>query len=191
MPRLVTERRHRHRAQLALAHRSGDPGKIQLTLEQLAQRRTVEQRHRHFAAQAQQAVTDKATGLAQHPRPVATVHLMGMKALPDPGQAAHRLAKMQGPARQADRVDGAGRGADDHRKGILRGIRQQIGNRRQHPDLIRRPRAATGKNQSGDRLAGRSVWRHRGSSESLTCSLAGWRVLLQMLAQLARRSLRL
>ncbi|MNE81569.1 hypothetical protein D3C80_1782310 [compost metagenome] len=110
---------------------------------------------------------------------------MGMKALPDPGQAAHRLAKMQGPARQADRVDGAGRGADDHRKGILRGIRQQIGNRRQHPDLIRRPRAATGKNQPGDRLAGRSVWRHRGSSESLTCR-SGRRAFRWATARLGR-----
>ena len=154
LARLVAESRHRHRTQLPASNRGVNAGKIQLTAEQLAQWRAVQQRHRHITAQPQQAVTDEAPGLTQHARPVTAVHLMGMKALPDRRQTADRLAEMQRPAGQAHGIDGPGRGADDHRKRILRGVREQIGNRCQHPDLIGRTRPTARENQSGHVLVG-------------------------------------
>ena len=58
---------------------------IQLTAEQLAQWRAIQQCNWYITAQPQQTVTHKARGLTQHARPIAAVHLMGMKTLPDRG----------------------------------------------------------------------------------------------------------
>lgn len=106
-------------------------------------------------------MTDKAAGLTQHTRPVTAIHMMGVKPLPDTGQTAHRLGEMQRPAGQPHGVDGPGRRTDDNGKRIARRIRQQVGNRRQHADLIGRTGTATGKNQTRQRRSRRSRLRHR------------------------------
>gem|GEM_PF-4783988 len=145
--RLVAKCRHCYRAQLPLAEGRGDAGKIQFTLEQPGQWRTVEQRNRHLLADTEHAVAEEAAGLAQHAGPVAAVHLIGMKTAPNAAQPPHRLAKMQGAAGEADRIDRARRGADDHRKRIARRVGQQIGDGRQHTNLIGPSCAAAGEDQ--------------------------------------------
>ncbi len=73
---------------------------------------------------------------------------MTAKALPEGCQTLNRTPKIHRPTGKADRVDCAGRGADDHRKRIARTDRQQLGNRRQHTHLMgHRPSPAAGKNQ--------------------------------------------
>jgi len=101
-----------------MAHCRGDAGKIQFALQQPCQWRTVEQRYRHLLADTEHAVAEETACLAQHARPVAAVHLIGMKAAPHGAQPPHRLAKMQGAACEADGIDRARRGADDHRERI-------------------------------------------------------------------------
>src|SRR3990167_1478436 len=59
----ITKGCYRHRTQLAMAHGCSDPTEIQLTPEQISQRRAIEQRHRYLTAQPEQAEADKATGL--------------------------------------------------------------------------------------------------------------------------------
>ena len=153
LPRFVAERGHRHRMQLLARDGFGDAGQVQFFLEQFAQRRTVEQRHRHLSTETEQAVADEAAGLMDHARPVAAQHAVAAKALPELGQAFDGGAKVRGATGQADRIDRPGRGADDHRKRIVRADRQQLGNRRQHPDLISRPSPAAGKNQTCNRFS--------------------------------------
>ncbi|MNS37472.1 hypothetical protein D3C72_696880 [compost metagenome] len=154
---LIAERGDRHRMQLLLCDRFGDATHMQLVVEQIPQRRTVEQRHRNLGTDAEQTVADKAAGLADHPGPVAAQHQMTAKALPECRQAFDGVTKVHRPAGEADGVDRARRGADDHRKRIAGPRRQQFGNRRQHPDLIGRPSPATGKNQPCYRFN----WTHR------------------------------
>lgn len=113
-----------NRSQLAMAHGRSDAGEVQLALQQLTQRRTVEQGHRNIAPQAKQAVANEARRLTQHAGPVAAVHHMGMKALPDRGQAPYGFAELQRATGQANGIDRPGRGPDYHRKGIVRGVRQ-------------------------------------------------------------------
>ena len=120
----IAEGRHRHGPQLSMTHGSRDTGEVQLALQQLTQRRTVEQGHRNIAPQAKQAVANEARRLPQHARPVAAVHHMGVKALPDRGQAPHGFAELQRPTGQANGIDRPGRGPNYHRKGIVRGVRQ-------------------------------------------------------------------
>ncbi|MCY1441402.1 hypothetical protein D9M71_577160 [compost metagenome] len=153
LPRLVAKRRHRDGTQVALADRGGNPGEIHLALQQMAQRTAVEQSHRLTLAQTEQAMSDETKRLADHSGPVGTVHLAGAKALPDPGQALDRLAETQGAAGQPDGIDGARRGTDDHRERVLRALRQQFGDGRQHADLIGGTRPAAGQDQAGDGFA--------------------------------------
>src|SRR3989338_334420 len=105
----VTEGRHRHGAQLTMAHGGGNPAEVQLATEQFGQWRAVEQRHRHLTTQPEQAVADKTTGLAQHAWPITAVHLMSMKALPNAGQPAHGFGEVQRAAGEPHRADSTGR----------------------------------------------------------------------------------
>lgn len=164
LPRLVAERGHRHRAQLALAHRRMNPGKIQLTCQQLMQRPVVQQRHRHPPPQAEQAMAEEARGLAGHARPVAAIDMFGAESLPDRGQALDRLAELQGAASQANGVDGAGGGTDDDRERIAGAVRQQVGDGGQDPDLVGRAGAAPGKDQAGERRTWGKGIGHSGAS---------------------------
>ena len=152
LPGLITKGRHRHRLQVLAADSLVDAVQVQTRLQQVTQGGAIEQRHRHLGAQAQQAVDQEATGLAYHPRPIAAQHLMAAKALPERCQPLDSRAEVTGPTGQAHRIDGAGGGADDHRKRIRRPWRQQFGNRRQHPHLISRSRPTAGKNQACDRF---------------------------------------
>ena len=99
-------------------------------------------------------MSDEASGLTQHAWPVTAVHLMGVKTLPDRREPPDGLTEVQRPTGQTDGIDGAGRSADDDRKRIFRRIRQQIGNRRQHPDLIGRTGTTSGENESGHMFFG-------------------------------------
>lgn len=157
LARFVTEGRDRHRLQVLLRDRLTNAGQLQLIVQQLPQRRTVEQRHRHLRAQAEQAVTDEPGGLADHPGPVAADHLMAAKALPERRETLDGRGEIQRAAGQADRVDRPGRGPDNHWKRIARPRRQQLGNCRQYPHLICRTSPTAGKNQSCDRFR----WAHR------------------------------
>ncbi|MNO89528.1 hypothetical protein D3C76_810150 [compost metagenome] len=98
-------------------------------------------------------MTDEPGGLADHPRPVAAQHQVTAKALPERRQALDGRAKIHCPAGQADRIDRPGGRAHNHRKRIVRAQGQQLGNRRQHTHLIRRPSPAAGKNQPCDRFS--------------------------------------
>ncbi|MNC38169.1 hypothetical protein D3C75_867610 [compost metagenome] len=142
--------------QLLLCDRFGDAAHMQLVVEQIPQRRTVEQRHRNLGTDAEQTMADKASGLANDPGPVTAQYQRAAKALPEGRQALDGMTKVHCPAGEADRIDRACRGADDHRKRIARPRRQQFGNRRQHPDLISRPSPAAGKNQPCNRFS----WTH-------------------------------
>ncbi|MNM92467.1 hypothetical protein D3C81_1048040 [compost metagenome] len=97
-------------------------------------------------------MTDKTTGLANHPRPVAAQHLMAAKALPETGEAADGIGKVHGTTGQGHRIDRSGRRADDHGKGIGRTGGQQIGNAGQHTNLISGAGATAREDQSCDRL---------------------------------------
>ena len=154
LSRLITKRCHRHGTQVPGFDGVVDTAKVQTGVEQVAQGRAVEQRHGDSRANAHQMVADEAAGLMDHPRPIATQHLMTAKALPEFGQLVNGGAEVRSTAGQLHGIDGAGRGADDHRERIWSTGRQQISYPGQYADLISRPCTATGKNQPGDRLCG-------------------------------------
>ena len=107
LPGLVAECGDCHCAQVAAAHSGGNAGQVQFALKEIAQRGAVQQRHRLAFSQPQQAVAEELEGLAEHARPVGTVHLPGAKTLPDLGQALHRAGEGQRTAGEADGIDGA------------------------------------------------------------------------------------
>ncbi|MNE48067.1 hypothetical protein D3C80_1425080 [compost metagenome] len=113
-----------------------DAVQVQLRLQQGTQWAAVEQRHWRVATQAEQAMADEAAGLANHPRPVAAQHQVAAKVLPERSEVAHGFSKAGGAAGQGDRIDGAGRSADDDREGIGRAGWQQFGDAGQYADLI-------------------------------------------------------
>ena len=149
---LVAKSRDRHRVQLPQGDGFVDTRKLHVLVEQIAQRRTVDQRHRHLGAQAQQAVANEAAGLANHSRPIAAHHLVTAEVAPERCQALDRRREITGATGQADRIDSAGGSADDHRERITRPGAQQFGDRRQHPHLVGRTGPTAGKNQTCDRL---------------------------------------
>ncbi|MCY1236063.1 hypothetical protein D9M72_487010 [compost metagenome] len=151
---LVAEGGHGHGTQLAGADGGGDAAEIQLASQQLTQGGVIQQRHRDIAPQSQQAVTEETRTLAEHAGPVAAVDRSTVKALPDTVETADGLAKVQCTAGQTHGIHRAGGGTDDDWKRIAGSIRQQVGDGAQHPDLIGRPRTATGKNQPGNGLLG-------------------------------------
>ncbi|MNF90911.1 hypothetical protein D3C84_734970 [compost metagenome] len=162
---LITERRHRHRPQLLLGDGLLDARGMELGLEQFAQRRTVDQRHRQLVPQAQQAMNDETPGLGNNAPPVAAHDLMAAHRLPERRQPLDGGLEVHRPARQADRVDRPRRGADDHRERVVRTVRQQFGDGRQYAHLIRRPSPAAGKNQTCNRFS----WGHRNAPCSRCC----------------------
>src|ERR1043165_5195562 len=102
---LIAERGDRHRMQLFLCDRFSDAAHMQLVIEQMPQRRTVEQRHRHVCTDTEQTVADKAAGLTDHSGPVAAQHQMTAKALPESCQVFDGVTKIHCPAGEADGVD--------------------------------------------------------------------------------------
>jgi hypothetical protein len=92
--------------QLALGNRVVDARQVHVFVEQLAQRRVVDQRHRHLGTQPQQAVADKAAGLANDPGPVAAHYLITAKVAPERREALDRRRKVRGATGQADGIDG-------------------------------------------------------------------------------------
>jgi hypothetical protein len=130
---------------------------VEVAAQQLAQRRVVEQAARAAARPARDGPAQ-----AEHGEParaalhrlegIGTVDVLDMQALPEVQQAVDGTVEIVRMAGQRRRIDGPGRGAADDRKGVGRhaGIAAQLGDGRQHPDLIGRTRAAARQDQSRD-----------------------------------------
>ncbi|MNN19675.1 hypothetical protein D3C81_1329260 [compost metagenome] len=148
LPGLVAECSHRDGAQLFGGQGVADAIQVQVRLQQAAQGAAVEQRHWRVAPQAQQAMADEAAGLAYHPRPVAAQHQVAAKVLPERSEVAHGFSEAGSAAGEGDRIDGAGRRADNDRKGVGCAGWQQLGNAGQYADLIGGTGAAARENQA-------------------------------------------
>ncbi|MNH15321.1 hypothetical protein D3C79_749330 [compost metagenome] len=151
LARLVAKGGHCHGAQLLGGQGVADAIQVQVRLQQAAQRAAVEQRHGGLAAQPQQAVADEAAGLAHDPGPVAADDQMAAKILPEGSEPLHGLVEVHGTTGQGDGVDGPGGGADNDRERVVRAGGQQLGDARQHADLVGSAGAAARKDETGYR----------------------------------------
>jgi hypothetical protein len=123
---------------------TADATEIELLLQQLAQRRVVEQRfrRRQQPAAREHGEQPMQTG-AQHAGGVGTKHLPDLEIAPDALEVADRDAEAIGMNGDCRGIHGARRGAGDHRKRIDGTRRQQIRERPQDAHLIGGPRAAS------------------------------------------------
>lgn len=148
--RLVTESAHRDRTQMALVQGALDMAELQMLFQQVPKRPIIEQGGWHAKANPEQIGTGPAQRLGNHPRPVGAIYLTAAKVCPNMVQTVDTVAKIAGIARQRQRIDCPGRRAADHREGIDRLVRQQLGYRLQDPDLISGTRTAASQHQGGD-----------------------------------------
>ena len=144
------------------------------SLQQLGQRRVVEQRARPRPAPARDHPADRqhrqpARAAADHAERIGAVDLLGVEVLATPARGASTArVEVVGAAGQRRGVDGAGRGADDDRKRVAArraAFAPHSRDRPQHAHLIGGARAASGEDQAGGdsgRVAGRAwarLWR--------------------------------
>ena len=160
LARAVARRRQRQRMQLARAQHAWQAVEVDDARQQLGQRRVVEQRFRPRAPPARHRPTDRqhrqpTRAAANHTQRIGAVDLLGLEVLPHLHQHLHRRVEVVGMAGERGSVDGAGGSADDDAEGIARtrcvGLAADARNGAQHANLVGGARAASGKNQAGQR----------------------------------------
>ena len=124
-PRAVARRGDGERVQVALGHHAMQPAGVDELVEQVLERRVVEQRARPGAPPAGDHPADRhhrqpARAGADHAERIGAIDLLGAKVLPDLDQAGDGCVEGVGAAGQRGGVDGAGRGAGDDRKRVAR-----------------------------------------------------------------------
>ena len=154
--RAVARGRDGQRAQVAVLHQARQAVERHQLLQQVRQRRVVEQRARLLAPPARQQPRQPvehapAARHVEQVQPVGAVHLLGPELLPHVGDVAHRVVEVRRAASQRRRVDGAGRGAGDDGEGVAGllppGLAPQVGQRLQHAHLVGGAGTAAGEQQ--------------------------------------------
>ena len=167
--RAVARRRDGQRVQMALRHHLAQPLGADQPTEQRLERLVVEQRARPGAPPARDHPADRhhrqpARAGADHAERIGAIDLLGAKVLPDVVDAGDGAVEVVGAAGERGSVDGAGRGAGDHRKGVAAAgvprVLAHLRDRLQNTDLIGRPGTASGEDEAGEH----AVVGHRPSS---------------------------
>jgi hypothetical protein len=128
--------------------RAADAREVELTTQQLAQRRVVEQRaRRRQQPAAGQHRQRPVQARAKHSAGIGAEHLADLEIAPDPLQVADRDPETIRMHRDCSCIHRPGGGAGDDWKWIGRSCRQQIRDGPQHADLVGRPRTATRQHQ--------------------------------------------
>ena len=161
LARGIARGRDRQRAQMALGNQPGQARqRHQIGLQQLAQRRVVEQRARAHAAPAGQGPTQRqqaqpARAAAQHAQCIGAIDMFCVQMTPDMGHLPHREVEVVGAAGQCRGIDRAGRRAGDDRKGVgpmsMPAAAPDMGNGFEHADLVGSAGAAAREQQARER----------------------------------------
>ena len=161
--RVVARRRDRDGEQVSLLDRVGDPQGIEVLGHERVERRGVEERLRHGAADeaAEHHVAHEAERAARERPRVGAEHLVHPETGPQVGEGSRRLAEVRAARRHHGPVDGPGGRAGDDPEG-QRSVAHsgQLADASQHPGLIGSARAAGREDEAehgyrpGDAAAG-------------------------------------
>jgi hypothetical protein len=123
----------------------------QALLEQLAQRRIVQQRDR-IAPRKQHHRAQPARPRAQDVQGIGAVHVRAAHVLPEFKQVADGAREVVRVRGERGGVDRTGRGAAKDRERVACGLAQDVAQRLQHAHLVGGARAATRQHQPRPRL---------------------------------------
>ena len=140
-------------AQVAGVDHVLDPLARHAFLQQLAQRRAVEQRLRVAPAETTEHEGGQPVRAGhEHTPGIGPEHLSDLEIAPHKIEALDRLAKAVRVDRQRRGIDGPGRGAGNHRERVGNVGWQDVGDGLEHADLIGRTRTAAQHDEADNRF---------------------------------------